>query len=209
MWSRLATVLASPPVLAEIPRGLDFAATAAALGRPRPAAYVGYSLGGRLALQLAVDYPDRVTALGLVSSSPGIADVSERAQRKIRDERLAAWIESNGREAFLDRWLSQPMFENLDPDRARAHRLESAAEIADQLRRLSPGAQKPLWDRLRELQQPVLIVAGQRDPQYTAIAADMARRIGDNAEVHMVPATGHAIPMERPEAIATLLAGWP
>ena len=82
------------------------------------ATYVGYSMGGRLCLQLALDRPDLVDDLVLVSASPGIADDAERAARRTSDESLAHEVERDGVDAFLERWLAQPLFASLSRDAA-------------------------------------------------------------------------------------------
>jgi 2-succinyl-6-hydroxy-2,4-cyclohexadiene-1-carboxylate synthase len=205
-WKPVTDDLPTRPLLAEIPGGLDFSATARALCLPQPAIYAGYSMGGRLALQIAVDRPDRVTALALISTSPGIADPFERAQRRQEDNRLADWIDEVGREAFLDHWLAQPLFAGLDEKAARIHRLESAGEIADHLRRLGPGTHEPLWDRLESIHQPVVVIAGQRDERYVAIATRIVEQIGSNARLRIVSNAGHAVPIEQPSALAGLVS---
>ena len=70
-------------VALRVPDDLDFVATARRgwATRAARATYVGYSQGGRLCLQLALDRPDLVDELVLVSASPGIADDAERAAR--------------------------------------------------------------------------------------------------------------------------------
>jgi 2-succinyl-6-hydroxy-2,4-cyclohexadiene-1-carboxylate synthase len=171
-------------------------------------AYVGYSLGGRVCLRLALDRPDLVRALVLVGASPGIADAGERAARRAADERLAAEVERDGVAAFLDRWLAGPLFATLPAEAAgRAERLANTAEgLAYALRRLGTGAQEPLWDRLGGLRPPVLLVAGERDPKFTGLARRMAAAIGPSARVAIVPGAGHAVHLERPAATAALLA---
>ena len=128
----------------DVPDGLDFAATAAALGDVAArATYVGYSMGGRLCLQLALDRPELVERLVLVSASPGIADDAERAARRDADERLAQEIERDGVDAFLERWLAQPLFATLPRERAghrRATRRRTpSTRLTHQLRVLGPG----------------------------------------------------------------------
>src|SRR4051812_450816 len=73
----------------DIPLRETFPATANAIGlRAKRAVYVGYSMGGRLCLRLALDRPDLVKALVLVSTSPGLGDPKARAERVAADEVL-------------------------------------------------------------------------------------------------------------------------
>jgi 2-succinyl-6-hydroxy-2,4-cyclohexadiene-1-carboxylate synthase len=171
-------------------------------------AYVGYSLGGRLCLRLALDRPDLVRALVLVGASPGIADPRERAARRAADERLAAEVERDGVAAFLDRWLAGPLFATLPPEAAgRAERLANTAEgLAYALRRLGTGVEEPLWDRLAGLGPPALLVAGERDAKFGDLARRMAAAIGPSARVAIVAGAGHAVHLERPAELTTLVA---
>jgi 2-succinyl-6-hydroxy-2,4-cyclohexadiene-1-carboxylate synthase len=171
------------------------------------AAYVGYSLGGRLCLRLALDRPDLVPALVLIGGSPGIADPGGRAERRAADEALARRIERDGVEAFLDAWLAGPLFATLPVEAAgREERLANTAEgLAYALRRLGTGAQEPLWDRLGELRPPVLLVAGELDAKFAGIAREMAAAIGPAARVALVPGAGHAAHLERPAETAALV----
>jgi 2-succinyl-6-hydroxy-2,4-cyclohexadiene-1-carboxylate synthase len=168
------------------------------------AAYVGYSLGGRLCLRLALDRPDLVPALALIGASPGIADPADRAERRAADEALAERIERDGVAAFLDRWLAGPLFATLPEAAAgRAERLANTADgLAWALRALGTGAQEPLWDRLAGLRPPTLLLAGELDHKFAAIARQMAAAIGPAAEVALVPGAGHAAHLERPAEVA-------
>jgi 2-succinyl-6-hydroxy-2,4-cyclohexadiene-1-carboxylate synthase len=172
-----------------------------------PAAYVGYSLGGRVCLRLALDRPDLVRALVLIGASPGIADPAARAERRAADEALAGQVERDGVAAFLDRWLARPLFATLPAAAAgRAERLaNTAAGLAYALRELGTGTQEPLWDRLAGLRPPTLLVAGALDPKFAALAEQMAAAIGPAARVALVPGAGHAAHMERPGEVATLV----
>jgi 2-succinyl-6-hydroxy-2,4-cyclohexadiene-1-carboxylate synthase len=174
------------------------------------AAYVGYSLGGRLCLRLALDRPELVRALVLLGASPGIADPAARAERRADDETLAAGIERDGVAAFLDRWLAGPLFATLPPARAALpDRLANApAGLASALRLLGPGAQAPLWDRLAGLRCPTLLVAGALDGKFAALTAEMAAAIGPAAQRALVPGAGHAVHLERPAELADLLDGF-
>ena len=175
---------------------LSFEETAAALGEAGgTATYVGYSLGGRLCLRLAVDRPDIVQSLVLVGASPGLADAGQRSDRQAADEALAAEIERTGTAAFLERWLAQPLFADLgpDPDDIDARLANSPAGLARALRRLGTGVQEPLWDRLGELKMPVLAVTGQKDVKFSRIADEMAGKLPPAAD--RVPAASLVDPV--------------
>jgi 2-succinyl-6-hydroxy-2,4-cyclohexadiene-1-carboxylate synthase len=187
---------------------LGFAEAAAAVGDVGgPAVYVGYSLGGRLSLRLALDRPDLVAALVLVGASPGIDDAAERAARRAADDALADELEQIGTAAFLDRWLRQPLFATLPSDApGSAERLANhAGGLADSLRLLGTGVQEPLWGRLAGLRPPTLLVAGELDAKFTALAGAMAAAIGPSARVELVPGVGHAVPLEDPAATVALV----
>ncbi|MDQ4070622.1 MAG: alpha/beta fold hydrolase [Actinomycetota bacterium] len=190
---------------------LDFVATAAAIGDAGgTATYVGYSMGGRLSLRLAVDRPDRVRALVLIGASPGLADDGERAGRRASDEALAAEIEGSSTASFLQRWLAQPMFSGLRPEPAdlEARLANRPAGLATALRRLGTGAQEPLWDRLGELSMPVLAVTGREDAKFATVAEEMVGAIGANAEAVTLAGAGHAAHLERPRSFCQLLAAF-
>jgi 2-succinyl-6-hydroxy-2,4-cyclohexadiene-1-carboxylate synthase len=190
---------------------MNFVDTAAAIGEAGgKATYVGYSLGGRLCLRLALDRPDLVQALVLVGASPGIADDTERAARREADDALAAEIERMGTTAFLETWMAQPMFATLTPrpEDVAARLANTSAGLATALRQLGTGVQEPLWDRLGELAMPILAVTGQDDTRYAHIAEEMADAIGVNAQVVALAGARHAAHLERPASFSRLLAAF-
>jgi 2-succinyl-6-hydroxy-2,4-cyclohexadiene-1-carboxylate synthase len=196
-------------VAVDVPTGLGFAETAAAIGDAGGhAIYVGYSMGGRLCLRLALDWPDLVRSVVLLSTSPGIADDTERAARREADEKLALEIERDGMDAFLERWLRQPLFAPLPPDAAGldARRAgNTVATLTHALRVLGAGAQEPLWDRLADLEPPFLPVAGTLDEKYVDIAFEMATRVGPDVHPVLIGGAGHAAHLENPEGFASVL----
>ena len=169
-------------------------------------AYVGYSMGGRLALHLALAEPALVTALVLVSATAGIDDPADRAERVAADQALAARIEAVGVERFLDEWLAQPMFAGL-PAEGRAGRSHDADGLASSLRLAGTGAQEPLWSRLGELAMPALVVVGERDAKFRALGERLRDGI-PGATLAVVPGAGHTVHLEQPDAFLAVLEPW-
>jgi 2-succinyl-6-hydroxy-2,4-cyclohexadiene-1-carboxylate synthase len=196
----------------DIPDGLDFVATAETLGhRGAQGVWVGYSLGARLALCLALNRPETVERLVLISSTAGIESSDDRRARTAADNELAVSIESNGVDIFLEQWLDQRLFETLPAEVAQLSerkRVATAHGLIHQLLVLGQGVQEPLWGRLGELDLPVLIIAGQWDRAYTRTGQRLQEAIGDNATLAVIPSASHAVHLEQPEAVAHEIAAW-
>lgn len=170
------------------------------------ARWLGYSMGGRLALAGAVRTPARVSSLILESASPGLAEEGERKARRRADEALAEGILRGGMEAFVDHWMGLPLFATQGKlpakvrARARKGKLENAPEaLAACLRGIGTGAQPSFWDSLREIRVPTLLLAGEEDGKFTRVAEQMAEEI-PGAILRLMPKAGHAIHLENPFA---------
>ena len=172
-------------------------------------ALVGYSMGGRVALHVALACPDRVAALALIGARAGIDDPAERAERIAADVALADRIESEGIEWFADYWADRTLFAT------QRHRLslEQQAELRSQrltcdprglalsLRGMGAGAVEPIGCRLGEVPMPCALIAGADDAKFAAIAHDMALAI-PQADVCRIPDAGHATHLEAPDSTA-------
>lgn len=176
-----------------------------------PAVVLGYSLGGRIALRLALAAPARVRALILESASPGIADPTERAARRERDAALADTIERDGLPAFISQWESLPLFAGqtrlpaATRARLRAQRLRhTAAGLANSLREIGAGMDEPIFDQLPAIPMPVLLIAGDLDPTYTAHVQRMTAMI-PRAEAALVPDAGHTVHLEQPDHFSRIV----
>jgi 2-succinyl-6-hydroxy-2,4-cyclohexadiene-1-carboxylate synthase len=175
-----------------------------------PGVYVGYSMGARMALHVALLAPEVVQGLVLVGGTPGIEDAAERSERRERDQALAQRVRSIGVPAFLDEWLALPLFAGL-PAWARfdgERRRNTAEGLASSLELAGTGSQRPLWADLGRITVPVLAVAGADDERYAAIARRMAAVVGPHAAAALVPNAGHAAHLERPEEFLVTIRPW-
>lgn len=175
-----------------------------------PGHYVGYSMGGRMLLHGVLD--DRigeVRSLVLIGATAGIDDAEERVARKAADRRLAADLRETGTEPFIEKWLSGPLFAGLTPEQScMSKRLENSAEgMAASLENCGTGAQEPLWDRVSEIDIPVLVMAGAADGKFSELGKRLAAAIGSNARFHTVHG-GHAVHLENPADTAHTVLRW-
>ena len=169
------------------------------------AALLGYSMGGRVALNLAIAAPERIRALVRERTSPGIAHPGERLARQRSDAALAEMIEQEGIKAFVDYWERLPLFSSQAAlpsairDRQRTQRLANNSRgLANSLRSIGAGVMEPCHDRLGEIQVPVLLITGELDQTYCRLGRAMAEAMA-TARLVVVPDAGHAAHLERPE----------
>lgn len=198
-----------PSVVSHVARTIERA------GGPLP--MVGYSQGGRVALVTALERPDLVSHLIVISASPGFANPDEAQRRVAADEALAQTIEQSGVGAFLDAWLAAPLFAGLAgrgaawqrADRDARH-VNTPSGLAAALRGIGQGTQPYLGERLANLTMPVLLLAGREDPVYARHAVGMAEAI-PVAFLEILDDTGHAVVGERPTEVAARIErflGW-
>ena len=172
---------------------------------------LGYSMGGRVALQTALDWPESIDALVLIGAHPGIEDLEARAARAAEDRARAVRVRELGAAAFCAEWSCVPIIATQErvpaPFRAamRARRaandtqgLSLAAEVG------GTGSMDPLWDRLNTLDLPTLLVVGEDDHKYRELVAEMLPRIPSAAPA-TISGAGHAAHLEAPDAFATRL----
>src|SRR5215831_9482801 len=172
---------------------------------------VGYSQGGRVALFVAANRPHRVRTLTTIGAHAGF-EGEQRVERAAVDRALAERIEREGIDWFAAYWAALPLFaglarrgpaflERLDAGRRR----NDPARLAAQLRGMGAGATEPFWDRLARVDALALVVAGAEDERYVAFAGRLVRE-HPRARAAIVPSAGHAAHLERPAAVAALLA---
>jgi 2-succinyl-6-hydroxy-2,4-cyclohexadiene-1-carboxylate synthase len=202
----------SDHVRADLPAagGLVAEAVRGILGE-EPCAVLGYSLGARVGLHVALDTHLHISHLVFIGVTAGIEDEGLRAERRAADEALADQLEaSDDIGPFVDRWLRAPMFNRLTETGAadRTERLRnSAAGLASSLRLCGTGTQVPSWDRLGSLAPPVLAVAGTDDVRFAGHALRLAR-LAPRGVATLVPGGGHAAHLAQPAQTARLVGHW-
>ncbi|TFB13807.1 2-succinyl-6-hydroxy-2,4-cyclohexadiene-1-carboxylate synthase [Filobacillus milosensis] len=171
---------------------------------------LGYSMGGRTALVFASMFPDMVRKLILEGASPGL-EGQEKDERINRDRKLAEFIVDNGIEAFVDYWEIVPLFktqENLSDQSKNNIREERLSQdpngLALSLRTMGTGEQPSMWNRLKELNVPALLITGEKDNKFTSLNESMKKKLPE-AEHHVISNVGHAVHLENPEIFGKII----
>jgi len=164
---------------------------------------IGYSMGGRLALYLAVHYPDMWNKIILESASPGLKSVSEQEERWRHDLNLAIKLEKEDLNNFLHSWYKQPIFNSLrrypEFQALFDKRLNNNKfELAHALRGMSVGKQLPLWNNLKDIELPILLVTGELDYKFNLIMHEMSDLLPKSG-LRLVHGCGHTVHFENPK----------
>ena len=171
---------------------------------------VGYSMGGRLALSYALQYPSHTASLNLLSASPGIDDGDARRQRVVADQLWAERFRTRPAHECLAAWYEQSVFSSLESkaalkaDMIKRRLSRSHSGYADVLDKWGQGKVASSWSRLHELYMPVQVVAGKEDAIYRA-HAERFRRLCARARVVEVEGAGHTVHLEQPEKLVMIL----
>ena len=169
---------------------------------------VGYSMGGRTALYLALHHPGRCERLMLESASPGLRTADERAARRRVDQERGAQI-TRDFDAFLHDWYRMPLFTSL----ARHDLVETMvqrrqhnrpAELVKSLQGMGTGAQPSLWERISTLRISTRALTGALDDKYVRLVRGMTA-LNPRLQSMIVPGAGHNVHAERPDAFINTL----
>ena len=173
-----------------------------------PCVLLGYSMGGRIALQYAARYPHRLAGLVLVGATPGITEEDEKQERIKKDQALADTLRTQPLDTFLEKWFNQDIIQSQakipEPhqSRMRKHRASNNPEaLAEALAHLGTGSMTSVWNKLAVLTMPTLIVTGESDTKFDEIARQMKESLIDATHVCIEDA-GHACCFEQPETFA-------
>ncbi len=171
-----------------------------------PSFIVGYSMGGRLALYLALHYPRYFKKVILEGASPGLRDPEARRQRREQDEVLAQQLESGDFEAFVRKWYRQPLFQSLQGNKRFSAMFNRRLRnnplwLTKVLREMGTGSQPSQWELLSRVKIPILLVVGEKDSKFCSIAGEMCKA-SNLIQMEIVPGCGHNVHLEMPQLFA-------
>lgn len=174
---------------------------------PSRSVIVGYSMGARLSLAIALRKPDMCERLFFVSGNPGLEDEKARERRYKHDCGIADRIASEPRREFLNYWYTAPVFESLTPEVRQDEIDRKSQRDSDDwgaiLRTYSVAKQPDYWPRLGELSMPTRAIAGVHDRKYQHIIERMGNE--PNIDVRLVESCGHIVHREQPHTFLKLL----
>lgn len=173
----------------------------------RPPVLVGYSLGGRLALQAAIQFPDLVKGVVAVSAHVGLAKETEREERLTADQLWAQRWRSESWSEVLEAWNQQSVF-SFQPDQGgnqtqtlrRGEKDFVRSELAWVLDHWSLARQKNLRPDLRQLHIPALFVSGEWDKKFTELYQSL--ELPPAGEFRALSSAGHRVLADQPESLA-------
>jgi 2-succinyl-6-hydroxy-2,4-cyclohexadiene-1-carboxylate synthase len=164
----------------------------------------GYSMGGRIALNFALQNASILKGLILESSTYGIIEEDLRIERIRQDEKLAEFIDNNPIDKFIDYWMNidlfntQRRFSNERLNRIRERKLENnRTGLSNTLRCSGTGCMKPLYNNLKDIPVETILISGELDTKFTDINTEMVK-LFTNAEHRIITNAGHNTHLEEP-----------
>lgn len=169
---------------------------------------IGYSMGGRAALQLAYTHPERIRSMVLIGATPGIEDAQVACMRRESDARLADMIEKHGMVAFLKHWQNMPIIASQQRIQTKWRATMNTYKmqldpygLAMSLKHMGTGSMSSLWKHLHTMNIPTLLVTGDEDQKFSRIAQRMAMLM-PNATHALIHDAGHCTHLEQPTSFA-------
>ncbi|CAA7053570.1 unnamed protein product [Microthlaspi erraticum] len=178
---------------------------------PGKVTIVGYSMGARIALYMALTFSNKIEGAVVVSGSPGLKDPVARKVRSATDDSKARMMIEHGLEIFLENWYNGGLWKSLRRHphfrKIVASRLlhDDVLSVAKLLSDLSSGRQPSLWEELEDCDTNISLVFGEKDVKFKQIAIRMYREMSKSKksehniiEMVEIPEAGHAVHLESP-----------
>lgn len=165
-----------------------------------PPVLIGYSMGGRLALHALIEDPLVWSGAMLISVHPGLEAEKERVLRMGADAEWAAKILTGRWDKFLNEWESQPVLQGMckAPLADRSNLRDRQIAVARGFTSWSLGKQQNLRNSLKDIDKPVVWLAGKRDQKFASLADSVWSQMSDSYLLGPLDA-GHRVPWEAPE----------
>ena len=176
---------------------------------PIPLFLLGYSMGGRLALQLALHRSDLYKGLILESTTFGIESKQERQARQELDATRADSIMGNF-EQFLDTWRTMPMFnlssQNTDTEsqHLKIQQAQNPLWMNNSLLGFGTGSMPCVKDKLASIPTQVQLIAGSKDFKFVGIMNAMLKDLNE-AHLDVIKDSGHRVHLDQPETYISVI----
>ena len=178
-----------------------------------PILLAGHSMGGRVALEIVRQAPERVRGVALMDTGylprePGQAGAVEQDKRM----ELLRIAQSQGVRAMAQEWVKGMVHPGRLADANQIEQIvcmferKSALVFAQQIEALLNRPDG--GDVLRTLQVPTLLQCGRQDAWSPPQQHEAMRALAPAAVLDVIEDAGHMAPMERPEAVAASLNRW-
>ncbi len=174
-----------------------------------PLFLLGYSMGGRLALHLALHRPDLYKGLILESTTFGIESKQERQARQELDATRADSIMGNF-EQFLQSWKNMPMFSSsaqnieIETQHFEIQREQNPLWMNNSLLGFGTGTMPCVKDKLASIPTHVQLLAGAKDFKFVGIMNAMLKDLND-AKLDVIKDSGHRVHLDQPEAYISII----
>jgi 2-succinyl-6-hydroxy-2,4-cyclohexadiene-1-carboxylate synthase len=204
-WDPLLKFLpATLPIRAlDLPYEAEDIALAIQKSIPKATLVIGYSAGGRIALELKDRFPKAYEKIIAISAHPGLKNETEKQARWKVDLEWINLLKNFSMETFLEKWYSQPLFSSFKkhPDFhtiLQRRKMQNPAHLIHFLEHYSLAKKTAL-----EMAPSTIFVYGKEDLKY----AELYRTLAQVKKIFAIENAGHAAHLENPKACANVILG--
>lgn len=158
---------------------------------PQKSHLVGYSMGGRIALNLLSSHPDHFNKIVLLSTHLGLATEEEKRIRHYEEERWIDRLRTYGINHFINSWYQTPLFQNA-PIPSYRYR-QSPDLLIEAIRKFSLAKQQNFWNSLPKISRNSVFLYGEKDTAYRQTFEKLCEF---GARAHLIQNSSHAIHLQ-------------
>lgn len=162
---------------------------------------LGYSFGGRLALQVFMKNPDKFKQCIVLSAHCGLKDKAIKMQRVLFEQKCAEKLRELNEEEFLKGWNSQALFQ-ADPP-IEKYPTQNKNILARFFTEYGLSTQDYLLDDLVVYKDKLRFIYGEKDDKYREYALNDIKSRGFHTTI--IPSAGHRVLKNHGEAISKLV----